>query len=333
MSHTSLTLGAALLLRCCSHDPDDHCPRDGGPPDAAVSCPASLTWQVEPSGTTADLSGVWGASDGDVYAVGSGGTVVHLAGGVWSPAASGVTDDLHAVWGSSASDVYAVGVNRAVLRTVDHGVTWTVRHNGGALGLSVFGAGPNDVYIADQNAILFSSDSGATWTSHSPQTPPPIPRPLTADSIWAESATNVFAGGDLNNRKIVTRSANQFADFTWAETTGNPSGVLDLWGSGPGDLWAVGAPSEVARSDDEGATFTDVTPPASMHGMVAVWGSGPNDVYVADVTPALYHSTDRGATWTTVSLPTTSAIRDIWGADCRHVYLVGPGGVIVHGHP
>jgi photosystem II stability/assembly factor-like uncharacterized protein len=89
----------------------------------------------------------------------------------------------------------------------------------------------------------------------------------------------------------------------------------------------------VSRSDDEGASFTDVTPPMSMHGVIAVWGSGRNDVYVADVTPAVYHTTDRGATWTTVALPTTAQIRDIWGSDCNHVYLVGSGGVIVHGHP
>src|SRR5436305_11407700 len=104
MSPNPMSLGALLALRCCcGHGPCGGGGPDAGPPDAAVSCPASLRWDVEPSGTAADLSGVWGSSPGDVYAVGAGGVIVHRVSGVWAPATSGATENLNAVWGSGAN--------------------------------------------------------------------------------------------------------------------------------------------------------------------------------------------------------------------------------------
>ncbi len=52
---------------------------------------------------------VWGV-DGQVWAVGSGGTIAHLpAGGAWAVQSSPVDDRLIALWGDSADAVYAVG--------------------------------------------------------------------------------------------------------------------------------------------------------------------------------------------------------------------------------
>jgi hypothetical protein len=61
------------------------------------------------------LLSVWGSSPSNVFAVGTGGTILHYNGSMWSPMVSGTTNFLNAVWGSSSSDVFAVGDGGTIL--------------------------------------------------------------------------------------------------------------------------------------------------------------------------------------------------------------------------
>jgi hypothetical protein len=59
----------------------------------------------------------------DVFAVGSGGTILRYDGRVWSPMTSGTTVTLNSVWGSSSSDIFAVGSGGMILHydgVLDH---------------------------------------------------------------------------------------------------------------------------------------------------------------------------------------------------------------------
>ena len=74
------------------------------------------SWSSMNSGSaTVNLSEVWGSSSTDVFAVGTGGTILHYDGNTWSNMPSGTSDTLSAVWGSSSSDVYTVGTNGIIL--------------------------------------------------------------------------------------------------------------------------------------------------------------------------------------------------------------------------
>jgi hypothetical protein len=64
------------------------------------------------SGASGHLSGVWGSSGSDVYAVGY--TILHYDGRAWSSICSGIPL-LGGVWGSSGSDVFAVGPGGTIL--------------------------------------------------------------------------------------------------------------------------------------------------------------------------------------------------------------------------
>lgn len=70
-------------------------------------------WRVMTSGSDAgvELSGVWGSSGSDVFAVGRDYTILHYNGATWSAMTSGSYDYLTGVWGSSGSDVFAVGTS------------------------------------------------------------------------------------------------------------------------------------------------------------------------------------------------------------------------------
>jgi hypothetical protein len=65
-------------------------------------------WSVVASGIQADLTGVWGSSSSDVFAVG-GGIILHYNGKSWSSISSSISNGLDSVWGSSGRDVFAVG--------------------------------------------------------------------------------------------------------------------------------------------------------------------------------------------------------------------------------
>src|SRR6185369_9745394 len=62
-----------------------------------------IGWKSMYSPTSQHLQGVWGASPGDVYAVGISGTILHFDGTIWSQVASATSSDLYALWGSSSA--------------------------------------------------------------------------------------------------------------------------------------------------------------------------------------------------------------------------------------
>lgn len=66
-------------------------------------------WAHEDAATDADLYAVFGVDGGDVWAVGSGGTVLVRRDTHWIQLDSGVETDLKGVWGTAAEHVVVVG--------------------------------------------------------------------------------------------------------------------------------------------------------------------------------------------------------------------------------
>jgi len=84
---------------------------------------APMTWVEVASGTTYDLTGVWGTSATDVWAVGKRGVILHYNGTSWSRQQSPVTTDLLGIRGRSASDIYAVGAQGTYIHY--NGTQWS----------------------------------------------------------------------------------------------------------------------------------------------------------------------------------------------------------------
>lgn len=106
------------------------------------------------------LTGVWAASEGDVWAVGGTGTIRHYTGdGLrWDVVSDVPTDEhLNAVWGTSPSDVWAVG-NAGVVLHYD-GTRWS-RVKVAGLGArrpdlyTVWSPGAGQVWIGGYGVVL-----------------------------------------------------------------------------------------------------------------------------------------------------------------------------------
>lgn len=67
------------------------------------------SWSAQSSGTTCQLSSVWGLDADNIWAVGLAGTVLKKDGAAWSVQPSGTTYLLRDVWGSDANNVWAIG--------------------------------------------------------------------------------------------------------------------------------------------------------------------------------------------------------------------------------
>ncbi len=128
---------------------------------------AFAQWEPVASGTTNLLRGVALLDSGVGYAVGDGGTILKStdAGATWSALASGTNSTLYDVHFFDDATGVAVGDGGLILRTTDGGASWASVTSGVRDPLrAVSFSGANGICSGGSLDILYSSDSGATWT-------------------------------------------------------------------------------------------------------------------------------------------------------------------------
>lgn len=132
-----------------------------------ASCSALAQWEPAVSGTANLLRGVALLDSGVGYAVGDGGTILKStdAGATWSALASGTGSTLYDVHFFDDATGVAVGDGGLILRTTDGGASWGAVTSGVRDALrAVSFSGANGICSGGSLDILYSSDSGATWT-------------------------------------------------------------------------------------------------------------------------------------------------------------------------
>jgi hypothetical protein len=74
---------------------------------------AGGAWTVDASSGTMtwDLRGIWGSASDNVWAVGTGGLLLHRDASGWTTVNSNTKSDLYAVWGTDATHVWIGGAN------------------------------------------------------------------------------------------------------------------------------------------------------------------------------------------------------------------------------
>ena len=114
------------------------------------------------------------------------------------------------------------------------------------------------------------------------------------------------------------------------EKTSHPAGVglAGVWGSGPNDVWAVGALGTVTHWDGKEWTSSQL----DMHwSLRAIWGSGPNDVWTMAATNQIFRATgfaNGKPHWSPV-VPVVeeqdppAPFGAIWGTSSKDVWIAG----------
>jgi hypothetical protein len=121
--------------------------------------------------------------------------------------------------------------------------------------------------------------------------PPPV-EDLDAAPIVMESDADASDGGcDEDAAPCVATPEISCDDVEWClEKTDHPKGIglVSVWGSGPNDVWAVGALGNVIHWDGKAWASAPVPSHWSLR---AVWGTGPNDVWTVSAPNQIFHTT------------------------------------------
>src|SRR6185295_6501496 len=118
------------------------------------------SWTPVSSGTLSQLHAIWGASAGDVWAVGEGGAIQRWNGTRWStaPEASTAATTLwRGVWGSAADDVWLIGNAGETWRWNGSSFTKTITTNS----WGVWGRSRDEVYGFGRGNV--NRWNGSTW--------------------------------------------------------------------------------------------------------------------------------------------------------------------------
>ena len=335
----------------------DGCTAPIGPPCAADSFCAVA---VPVDGPYA-LTSVWGSSSADVWAVGSGGTIVHWNGAAWAATPSGTRNTLRAVAGSGPGDVFVASTTDLVLHSsgFDAGTaTWvhetplasTYGFSGAVNSLSVTGPGrvraagsvwpvqldPNSFESTYVHQLLRApakpdagggdsgSDSGGATVAWAP-----VPGTATIYGLWTAAEDDVWIVGD--NSGFVTWELGFTAHGT-RNADGGPLAwqvvesesavpLLSVWGSSADEVWAVGTKGQIRRIRS-GATRWEVVPSPVKTTLRALHGRGPTELWAVGDDATLVRYDGKDWWVVPVELPAGAPRPNLYGVWC------GPSGEV-----
>ncbi len=113
----------------------------------------------------------------------------------------------------------------------------------------------------------------------------------------------------------------------WPQASRINERLYAVWGSGPTDVYAVGAHCAIAHYD--GSSWRNATPylPPSFD-LKAVWGTEANHVFAVGDGGLILHFDGEG--WRQQTSNTSSSLYAVWGLSNKQVYAVGSGGTVLH---
>jgi hypothetical protein len=130
------------------------------------------TWEPRTEGwMTEGLYGVWVHESGEVFAVGTNGTIYHYTGSLWEDQSLDfVTGTLYCVWGFAPFDVYAVGEGTAVYHY--NGDIWEVMPAPTGMTKTLFAVHGLD--LGDSNKLVVAVGEDGTVIGYAREVIPPL---------------------------------------------------------------------------------------------------------------------------------------------------------------
>jgi hypothetical protein len=254
------------------------------------------------------LQGGWIDASGAGYLVGDNGTLLHLgATGVDRSVTQGQDVNFTGVWGRGPDDVWLVD-DQGGSHHYD-GCTITLVATGSTAPLAdVWGAGQQDVWAVGAGGVVLHYD-GVTWS--------PISSGTTADlrAVWAASPADAWVGGAHNTLLRLTPSGVTSVAIPGAAGAPAETMVTDISGTGPSDVWiaTAGPPGTILHFDGTGFSAPTQLPPGRAGAPISrIWAYAPNDVWAfpeTGPTPNPFHFD--GTSWSPITIPIPPGARVI----------------------
>ncbi len=194
----------------------------------------SSSWSPAPY---VQLNAIWGSGPTDVWAVGTGGRLLHRDDSIWAIVASPTTVDLMGLGGARAGSAYAVGRAPGLNATILHlsGLRWSTLTWAVAQGLhGVWSVGLGNTYIVGSSGTVLHANSSTI-------TPMTSPTSNTLYGVWGSGTDRILVVGDHGDVYLWSGSA-------WSRLPAGTTEILHgVWGSGPNNVFAVGTNGLILR--------------------------------------------------------------------------------------
>ena len=191
------------------------------------------SWSCEEKGFVnrdVDFKGVHGFDANNVWAVGSGGTVIKWNGSAWSEKPTGTTSTLYGVAAPDASHLWAVGEGGLVLFSPDGGASWQQQATGVTSTLRGITAvsGSCAWAVGDGGVILFWN--GSSWARQGAG--------LTAANLRAVDAYDASCAWAVGDGGTILG----WDGSSWAlRSSGTINGLRGVAACSASEAWACGA--------------------------------------------------------------------------------------------
>lgn len=284
--------------------------------------PPSCTVEKFPLGGNTAL---WGSDPSNLWSVGYGGLVARgQLGRAWRSVSTRTTSQLQAVWGSGPDDVWAVGgATRLHYQRGDWSAATETLTGAGATGslTALWGRSRDELWAVGSSSTILKYDAAAGRFTADKERAMELPSTLQLTSVWGSDNGMTFAAGsDANPAQsgpvVIARTASE----PWQLRPLPAEAVQPLqaiWGSGPGDVWAVGGGGTILHYD--GQRFSSV-PSGTVVNLMTVWGSGPQDVWAAGANTLLHWD---GTSWRLDTSGPPVIWSELWGTGPRDIWAVG----------
>jgi hypothetical protein len=302
---------------------------------------------------------VWGTSATDVWAGGSGGTIIHWDGATWVATNIPGKNTFHNIVGSSANDVWAISATDSIYHaigfsgpttewvkapspfenpweTVPVFAAWASPGGDLRLGTRRYNLVDSEGNMQSGNQFTKTIVDGATaWIGY--------PGTATVNALWGVSADDVWLAGDNSNDQKwqlgMTLHGRKDPDggagaLRWTEVDSQSSVILDcIWGTGANDVWTVGDKGTIRHITNANAERWDIVPSPTGELLRSIWGSGANDVWAVGDNGAIIHWDGKDWKTSVAAFQVNKKKPDlygVWGSGPNDVWIVGDGVALHH---
>jgi hypothetical protein len=270
-----------------------------------------LVWNVLRQGLTdSTLYSVWQDTPSDIYAVGTGGSVLHYDGTTWTTVPAGISGGqaLYSVFGFGPTDIWTVGTG---FTAHYNGTAWSAVTPPAGTYYGVWGSGSTNVYAVGSGII---QNPGTGWVTET------NPATATLRAVWGSDSSHIWAVGDGGT--ILFNAGTG----TWAtQTSCTANDLRSVWGSSATNVYAVGAGGAACHFD--GTSWTTVSVGTGLY-LEAVGGSSATDVWIASPLGRMSHF--NGSAWTQLPQTVGTTLLGVTSGSASSVAVVGNHGTLMN---